>query len=813
MGSYPSMKNRVLISKVTKKTKNKVSREKGSKKNSIVQERGRVSSFSNMSFNSPRISFLNSKRLIGNLANKIKGTDYYLFMISEKQITNRDQVHYEDDDEVLDNKILPEWLHFNTIYLFSYKGKGDVSRFEKQIETESIQIFLFDKIEKSGDKSEGVKRARVYVELEGEKKKQYEFIFSTAYEANAWYHGLRMAKKYEFEKKTSLTGRFKVNVNSWMRDYERGVVLKPFSLIDSYVGELDQDDLTVDHFLKRNKKIISEIHSCCDTILAFRPFNSKFYEIVVRRINVKMRNVFLKKWNMHYKTMEMGEILTFGQQMNWYLDVMNINGIVDRKLEKCLEPVVATFCWKMVDSSQYVMFKIICDSLHDYKKEKDRFINPAVKNLESHIIILFDHYNKFPSLNTAKLMVSTISEIISQIQISFIWELESKIKHVSGDYLSELENPDNVGEKKRFTKATKIAEMENETLLSLLNSPISPVIRNFIKKVHNVGNGKITLKMIRFWLNYQYLLRNDFQMIEILLQRFEGNIDSELRVLFDSISPDFLDMNMKSVLSQFQEKLSYEDLYSGFVNSDQKLRVVTRVCDQVLRFYFSKFFEFCGCFCPSDFELVLAKLKMDHGQISSYFQLQIEDCLDARIGLILDLYTFMETEELFTIETTMLKIMAFFGSDFVSFSNVQQLLSCKFLFPNGVIMDIENQYREWLYQTRKRAAVGLQNSILIDSRHPLLRKFVVQLKIRQRARNLRLKILRRASNFEENLMNVYRTNGEVLKYKSNTQALLQNSVIMEDIFAFQDIVNVITFSSQIAEDFIPKYIKEQIKLK
>ena len=128
-------------------------------------------------------------------------------------------------------------------------------------------------------------------------------------------------------------------------------------------------------------------------------------------------------------------------------------------------------------------------------------------------------------------------------------------------------------------------------------------------------------------------------------------------------------------------------------------------------------------------------------------------------------------------------------------------------------MDIENQYREWLYQTRKRAAVGLQNSIVIDNRHPLLRKFVVQLKIRQRARNMRMKILRRASNFEENLMNVYRTNGEVLKYKSNTQTLLQNSVIMEDIFAFQDIVNVITFSAEIGEDFIPRYIKEQIKLK
>ena len=73
----------------------------------------------------------------GKLRDKLKikafeSNNYHIAMLTEKPGYLVDQEFALIDRYVLTQEMLPDWMDFNTIYLFHYSGAGDITEYKKK---------------------------------------------------------------------------------------------------------------------------------------------------------------------------------------------------------------------------------------------------------------------------------------------------------------------------------------------------------------------------------------------------------------------------------------------------------------------------------------------------------------------------------------------------------------------------------------------------------------------------------------------------------------------------------------------------------
>ena len=131
---FESIKNRVLIGKLRKKTDN-------SHKSKILSKKASKAKSSSSLMSSKKVKSESSeKSMLTSVMQGIKSySSYYMFMISQKPLNCIDEEFATFDDEILDPAILIEPYEFNQIYLFDYKGFGDNTSHKKILKVEQIQ--------------------------------------------------------------------------------------------------------------------------------------------------------------------------------------------------------------------------------------------------------------------------------------------------------------------------------------------------------------------------------------------------------------------------------------------------------------------------------------------------------------------------------------------------------------------------------------------------------------------------------------------------------------------------------------------------
>jgi hypothetical protein len=688
--------------------------------------------------------------LIGNMINGMKQpSSYYAFLICQKPITSVDEEYFLFDDEVLESNVLVEPFEYNRIYLFTYRSMGDSSPLKKVLPVEQISSILAK--EYNGE-------YKLKIEMSDQKK--YSFVFQCAFECLNWLQGLRKSIQIQEEILRSNYGLIKYNISILYKQYENKELDCIYEVVDSLYLDLVLKH-SIDEFLARLAETTREINFFCDAFFAFKPFISNFFEIIVKRIHLAMRTRLCEFWNLRFSEMNSGEILSFGKHAHSYKEMIGQWGLVDEKFNQYNSPVIKTFCSQLFDSSQEIMFNVIEEAMFKFKKEKMIFKNDSTKILEAHMNILFENYNQFQTIETAKHLTILVANLVGIVQMNIIIQIQCKKRTI-----------------------------ENEVLTSLTNNSFETLIRNFVKKVHLKTKSELSLKEIRELINYHYLLRNNERLSQVCLKKLNTRIMLEIKDLFHSQRRDFLSFQISNLIRQID--LLYRDIIFGFQFEFDKHNFVDQIGNKVVTLYIQKFLIYLPHISNENYNMVLNKLEADRVKLLAFFRPLVSKELDPVIDMLNNFETFYRTNDVDFMRTLIFKIIAFFGKDFINDAHLEQIFKAKIYLSSRHINRFIEEFKKHYSNKQKRHSVILTQSNTILSRFKLIKI----------ARKFR-KIIR--TNHEDK----FKTNLEA--YKSNTQQLLYKSFVIDDIFKFRASCQMIKFPESIEdleiETFVDNYLK------
>lgn len=758
--SLESLKNRVLLSKVKKRT-NTGTLHKGSFDNTP-----RESNFSGGSFGSKESIYITegdhlgtqsigsraqSTGLIGNMINGMKQpSSYYAFLICQKPITRVDEEYFLFDDEVLESNVLVDPIEYNRIYLFTYRSVGDSSPIKKVLPVEQITSLLAKEY-----------HGEYKLKIEMADQKKYSLVFQCAYECLNWVRGLRKCIQIQEEILRSNYGLIKYNISILYKQYESRELELIFEVVDALFADLVLK-LGVDEFLARLLETIREINFFCDAFFAFKPFISNFFEIIIKRVHLAMRARICEFWNLRFREMNTGEILSFGKHANSYREMIGQWGLLDEKYNQFNAPVVLTFCSQLFETSQEIMFNVVEEAMFKFKKEKSIFRNDSTKILEAHMNILFENYSQFPTLETARFLTILVANIVGIVQMNIIIQIQRKKRSI-----------------------------ENEVLASLTNNTFESLIRNFVKKVHLKTKSELSLKQIRELINYHYLLRNNERISHVCLQKLNRRVLEEIKDLFHSQRRDFLTFRVDNLLRQID--LLYRDIIFGFHYEFDKHNFVETIGGRLVRLYTQKLMIYLPHVSKDNYVGVMDKLEGDRVKLLAFFRPLVSKELDPTFDILAQFESFFRTNDTDTIRTILFKLIAFFGVDFLHQQHMEQILKAKIYFSGRQIDRFIGEF-ERVY-SEKGAKPG--DAITRQSR-----SILSQFKIRRIARKLKAAIQKKKEDrFQTNLEG----------YKSNTEQLLYKSFLIDDIFLMRADCKMIKFPESIEdleiETFVDNYLK------
>jgi hypothetical protein len=749
--SFESLQNRVLLSKVYKTTKRSFNRSiEPSKKDSDLS----INSSEIIQENRNRMS---SANILGNMINGIKQpSSYYAFLICQKPIVNIHEEFYLIDDEVLDKNILVEPYEYNRIYLFNYKSVGDNSKVKKAIQIERIT---------SLSAQESHQKYKLKISTNDDKK--YILEFFTAYECFNWLKGLQKAIQIQEEILRSQSGVIKHNINILYKRYESKQMNDIYQVVDIFYSKLVMK-LSPDSFFGELKKTNQELNYFCDAFFSYKPFLSKFFELLIKRIHMQIRRRLCEYWNLQRNNMNPGELLIFGKLANDYLQIMNYWGVSDDKFKTFNHAVMVSFSNQLIESSKEIMFTVINEALFKFKKENGHYTNDANKILEAHMNICFDNMDQLCTGESAKVLAKFISQMISLVQINLIWLVQKE------DFNSE-----------------------NEVLCALINNSFESLIRNFIRKIHMKSKSEISLKQIREILNYNYLLRNDDKLNRTCMEKLEERIVLEINDLFLNVRKDFSCLKIEKIFQEFD--LLYRDIVLGLENEINKLDICEILIKINLKGYFSKFCLFLDYISQENIKWITLKIRDDHSKFIKYFRPLISTEFDSFINILLSLAEFLSSEDIESIYIHLVNIITFFGKEYATEEYISQFFNAKVYFSEAQRSRLFKNFNTSLDTVRK-SVIGIDKVDIAKEAVILYlpKKFIKILKMRTFGDKL--------EQYKSILQN----------YKTNTEQLLYNSFLVGDIYKFNASCTMIKFPVSIEdleiENFIMNYLKRKSML-
>jgi hypothetical protein len=602
------------------------------------------------------------------------------------------------------------------------------------------------------------------IKIEMNDNKKYTFVFEFAFECLNWLRGLRKSIQIQEEILRSNFGLIKYNISILYKQYEAKELKLIFEVVDALYNNLVLK-LGIDEFLGKFISVIREINFFCDAFFAFKPFIANFFEIIIKRIHMAMRTRICEFWNIRYKDMNPGEILSFGKHANTYRETMSHWGLVDEKFVIYNTPVIRTFCSQIFDSSREIMFNVVEEAMFKFRKEKNIFRNDSTKILEAHMNIVFENFNQFPTAETARHLAILVANMVSIVQMNIIIQIQSKSRNI-----------------------------ENEVLTSLTNNSFEGLIRNFVKKIHFKTKSELSLKEIRELINYNYLLRNNERLSTVCVSRLIQRILLEIEDLFDSQRKDLLYFRMDKLLCQVD--LLYRDIVFGFQDEFEKYNLVEQFGNKIIKLYFNKLISYLPFISHENYKLIIAKIETDRIKLQAFFRPLVSNELDPMIKMLKHCEEFFSTNDIELMRIIMFKIIAYFGIEYAKENHIEQIFKAKIYLSEKqigkFIKEFRVYYEEHLSRENKGNVIGEQSEKVL-SRYKLKR-------IAQKFKKLVQKKMKK--QFETNLN----------AYKSNTEMLLYKSFVIGDIYKFKAECKMIKFPESIEdleiEAFIENYVNK-----
>lgn len=759
-----TMKNRVLVARVKKKTYNTKKTRTKKKLSSLLhhskgfqRQASRKESFhSTESGNLSHRTFDTSGKTASLLDKALNGistkSSYYIFLISQKPLNAVDEEYFHIDHEVMEKKDLPSPIEFNKIMFYTYKSPGDSSEPKKILAVEtvcSVQVLIHKK--------------EFHLKIKLENGKYYFFMFQQAVEALLWLDGLRSAIKIQEEITRSKFGVLKYNAGIIYKLYETGKQADIDEIIEGVLGDVSVD-LPVDLFLARFESTKKEVNFLCDAFYSYKPFVPGIFQVLLKAIHSKVRVLLMEFWNVNYLEMTAGEILTLGREIYLYKEMLKNWGVLDRALMESNKPIIDTFCNRLFDSSKEVMFNVIDEAMYKFQIENKIYRNRSIKILESHVNICFQNYSQVPTLETAFQLVDMLLMIITIVQMNLI---------------SQVQNP-----KKNI---------DIEVLASLLNNDFEAMVQRFMKKIHKKTKSEISINDIRRIINYKYLQRNHIKMSQVCLVALNNKLSIEVKELFLSQHQSFPDFKMK----RFIEKIDFQfsRIFLGLCNVHEKFDILDKMCLQIVRLYFDAFLRFCRYVEHGNLARLVRKIRKDQTTLLNYFRPFIDNDLDCHIAVLGVLVDLLQSKEYVRTKIILLKLVAFFGAEFGEPHHVRTLIKCKVYFSSDQVGILTREFEALHEEYLARKANVPPLAKYLKSFNPKVIKFINILKKRLKGK----------------LDGTVKMRSSTINFRPQNTDLMLTNFSIDQIYNFTSKCLMIKFPKDTDEFDIEEYITSYLK--
>lgn len=756
------MKNRVIISKIHKKTQNSkksrisVQQSINSMRNPRKSTRGKLGSEIGMNHrDSERKNSESSAGLIDLALNNISSkTYYYIFMISQKPLNAIDEEYYVIDDDILKKEILIQPIEFNKLFFFNYKTPGDSSPAKKELpveDIESIHAILH--------------KTTFNLKLKLCTGKCYYFNFATAIESVYWIDGLRKAITTQEEVMRSKYGVLKYNIGILYKFYEQKKLLELDEVVTNLISNMN-DDKDVDTFLDGFETTLKELNYFCDAFYCHKPFVKSLFERLVKNTHSIIRVKLMDFWNKNYLEMIAGEILSFGKAVNKYFILLKYWGVVDTKLKAFNNPVIITFCNRLFDNSKEIMFNVIDEAMFKYRMDNKILVNDSTRILESHINICFENYEQLPTIETALRLVDMIMMIITIVQINLI---------------TQIQNP-----KK---------PLHEKVLVSLINNDFDGLIQRFMKKIHKKTKSEISLNEIRKIINYEYFQRNNIKMNNKCLDTLNTLISMDITHIYSQLKGSFEQQKIKNFVENFDKIFS--EIFFGLKNEFEKFDITDRMCHKLLSLYFESFVSFCSYTTHSAIEKCIKKLEKDKLYLLNYFRPLISNDLDSQIEIISVMKQFLETDDPEIVKVLLLKISAFFGKEEIQEHQMKSLINAKIYFSDDQKEFLKEEFSIIFSENERIKRETKTVKMYIRKLNPKVKIFISKLKKKMREKE------------DDKLRST------TVNFRPHTTDIMIENFSMDEVFSFNSKCIMIKFPKDIdelkIEDFLCEYLEKKSK--
>jgi hypothetical protein len=181
-------------------------------------------------------------------------------------------------------------------------------------------------------------------------------------------------------------------------------------------------------------------------------------------------------------------------------------------------------------------------------------------------------------------------------------------------------------------------------------------------------------------------------------------------------------------------------------------------------------------------------------KLQAFFRPLVSTELDPVIKMLKNCEDFFETKDIELLRISMFKIIAYFGIEYAKAHHIEQIFKTKIYLSEKHIQKFISEFKSYYEDFEK----GKKENPINEQSKMVLSRF----KIKKLAQKFKRSI-------QKKLMNKFKTN--LNAYKSNTEMLLYKSFVIEDIFKFKADCKMIKFPESIEdleiEIFIENYLK------
>ena len=313
-----------------------------------------------------------------------------------------------NEEETINESLLPPWMFLNHIYYFKYNGPDDDSEAQGEIPTRLLTIRIKD-MKESRDSGHSF--------LLDLGNRIYHFNTETEEEMNEWVKAIDTSKESAMDISSSITGRpkfIKKLIQLFDTHGVKGLKAKVDDKFKEKVGKIEISVENLKEVTDEMSKLVDDMISSIDGCVSSRPQRLDVAENYAASFHKRLSDQLGLIWKEVYSSCSSADIIKLITWTSNYDSQLKKVGISDEKLNNGIIVLAKEFTEKLYESSCKALIDCLKNSFHGELQKDSRSNNYiiAYSDLCALIEPVFIELQNCSDLNFAASALDTVRDIV-----------------------------------------------------------------------------------------------------------------------------------------------------------------------------------------------------------------------------------------------------------------------------------------------------------------------------------------------------------------------------------------------------------------